>query len=380
MLAKATNRKHHSLLWALAIGSAVLAAPLAASPASSTRPPSGSSGGSVSHSPSSSGSSSSSHSSSSSESHSSSGGSWSSHDGGDRTPVAGNSTYHQGGSRDGHYYRGGGYWGSGWYDPWYWPRGGPWTIGWWGYWGPWAYYYDTPPYSYTRVYPNSDYGDYGALDLDISPEKAAVFLDGKRIGVADDYDGFPTYLWLKAGVYDLVFYADGYETIARQYVIRPGLIVDVEDSMTPGQAIRPEDLPAKTHVHRDERLQQDREAEDDAARGYRPAPPQGQSWREQRPPVEESDADNAARREVSEDARVAPARLKLDVEPGDASVYLDGRFIGTGAEIAELPNGLLIDAGQHRIEAVRPGRRAVNKEFSAEPGSESRIDLTLPEP
>ena len=72
--------------------------------------------------------------------------------------------------------------------------------------------------------------------------------------------------------------------------------------------------------------------------------------------------------------------VRLNVEPGDASVYLDGRFIGTAGEIAQLPNGLLIDAGAHKLEAVRPGRRAMTKEFTAEAGSESKIDLTLPEP
>ena len=267
------------------------------------------------------------------------------------------------------------------YDPWY-PRFGPWGIGWWGYGYGYPYYYDAAPYSYTRSYPNDDYGPYGALDTDVSPERAQVWVNGKLLGVADDFDGFPTYLWLKQGVYDVVFYLDGYETISRQYVIRPGQIIDVEDEMVEGQAIKPQDLQSKSHVHRDERLQQDREVEQDAARGIRPGypAPSDQSWREngrRQPPAVD---DRVPSHEVSEDVRLAPSRLRLEVEPGDASVYLDGRFIGTGAEIAQLSKGLLVDAGAHRIEAVRPGRKAVTKEFTAAPGEETSVDLSLDEP
>jgi hypothetical protein len=382
------NRQHSFALAcaALVAGAVAFVAPSFAGSAHSTRPPSGSSGGTVSHGGSS--SSSSSHgSSSSSGSHGSThgGSSGSSHDG-DRTPVQGESRWHQGhrGGGNGYY---GAYWRgayNGWYGHWG-PFVGPWSIGWWGYWGPYSYYYDTPAYYGTRVYPNDDYGAYGALDLDVSPEKAEVYVNGQRIGVADDYDGYPTYLWLEQGVYDVVFYLDGFETIARQYVIRPGLVIDVEDTMTPGQAIRPEDLPAKSHENRDARLKQNREIEEDAARGMRQMPAGPEAWRERvhpldRAPMADGDGGgDAAHRPTSEDARVAPARLKVNVEPGDASVYLDGRFVGTGAEIEQLPNGLLIDAGRHRIEAVRPGRRAVSKEFTAEPGGDSQVDLTLSE-
>jgi hypothetical protein len=83
-----------------------------------------------------------------------------------------------------------------------------------------------------------------------------VYVNGQRVGTADDYDGYPTYLWLEQGVYDVVFFMPGFQTIARQYVIRPGLVIAVEDGMVPGDAIRPEDLPAKTHDNRDARLRQ----------------------------------------------------------------------------------------------------------------------------
>jgi hypothetical protein len=304
--------------------------------------------------------------------------------------VSGVATWHHGGRFSGRFYGGfyGNYWGGygaywrGWSPSWWWGWGGPWGFGWWGDWGPYTYYYDSPQY-FGKVYPNDSYGNYGALDLDVSPEKAEVYVNGQKVGICDDYDGFPTYLWLEAGVYDVVFYLPGYETIARQYVIRPGQVIDVDDDMVRGQAIRPEDLPAKTHEHRDERLRQNKEVEDDAARGIKPHMPYGdEAWRDRVHPLDRpADGDQQPTHHVAiEDARVAPARLKLTVEPGDASVYLDGRFVGTAAELEQLDNGLLIDAGAHRLEAVRPGRRPMTKEFTAEPGGESTLSMTLEQP
>ena len=54
----------------------------------------------------------------------------------------------------------------------------------------------------------------GALDLNIKPKKTAVYVDGKYVGVASDFDGSPGYLWLKKGTHQLVFHKDGYRTLA----------------------------------------------------------------------------------------------------------------------------------------------------------------------
>ena len=42
-------------------------------------------------------------------------------------------------------------------------------------------------------------GRYAVVKTDVSPEEAQVFLDGKYIGTADDFDGMPDYLYLGAG-------------------------------------------------------------------------------------------------------------------------------------------------------------------------------------
>jgi hypothetical protein len=256
----------------------------------------------------------------------------------------------------GHHYRNYSYWGGYHYYP-YWSSRFYW--GWDPYW--WGGYYGPP----VRVYYSAADG-LGALDFDVRPEKAEVFLNGQRIGVADNFDGFPTYLWLEEGTYDVVIYQEGYETIARQYSIVPGVVIDIEDRMVPGEAIKPEDLPATSTVNRDRRAQRDQERRDAMER-------EDEEWRERaRAYRERRDEPTSSR-----DARAEPSRLYLNVVPGDASVYLDGRVLGTGDELSRLHAGLLIDAGEHELEVVHPDYETKTITFEVDEAGEETLDVEL---
>ncbi len=98
----------------------------------------------------------------------------------------------------------------------------------------------------------------GALDVSVRPKRRVeVYLDGEYLGVAGNFDGYPSYLWLKEGSYQLVFYRDGYRTIEREYTIRPGVVTDVRLRMEPGESVLPEEFAA--------RRADDRAGEQDAA-------------------------------------------------------------------------------------------------------------------
>jgi len=249
------------------------------------------------------------------------------------------------------------YWGPDW--GWGWPWGG-----WWGWWGWYPYgYYQPAPYYPSRVSP-----DQGALDLDLAPETAQVYLNGQLIGIADNFDGWPRYLWLDKGTYDLVFYHEGFQTIARQYSIYPGVIVDVEDHMVPGEATPPQDLIAKSTARRDERMRQEAERRK-AAEAAEP------EWKE-RVRSERGETEGAPAAPARPyDARVAPARLALTVSPEDAAVYLDGRFLGGADDLAAHHTGVVIDPGDHELEVVRPGYESKTLSFTAATGEE--VDLTV---
>ena len=276
------------------------------------------------------------------------------------------------GHYNGHYdYRGG------YYYPGYYPYGYPWGLGW-GWWGwGWGWYGSYPWYPWgggPYYYPEHERGDLGALDLDVRPEKAQVFLDGHLIGVADNFDGWPRYLWLQKGTYDLVFYHPGFKTIARQYTIYPGVVIDVEDALVPGEATRPEDLAATSTEHRDERLKRREERGEDATPGepeWRARVERERGEMKQASPAEPSKAESPY------DARQKPARLVLSVVPPDAAIYLDGRFLGTGDDILRAQGTITVDPGDHELEVVRPGYTSKTTSFSAEAGEEVDLKVEL---
>lgn len=226
----------------------------------------------------------------------------------------------------------------------------------------------------------------GALDLDVEPETVEVYVDGQRVGTADDFDGFPSYLWLEKGTYDVVFYQEGYVTLARQYSVYPGYVIDVEDQLQSGESVRPEDLVSRSTERRDARLRRDaeRQAEADSRADDSVQPPLDDDWRSRRPGSRTTHQPNVLpsvaepapppvdRRGKATDA----GRVTLRVEPADASIYLDGRFVGTGAELAAA--ALTVEEGEHLLQAVRPGRASQQLRFEIEDGEAIELELDLP--
>lgn len=243
----------------------------------------------------------------------------------------------------------------------------------WGWWGP-AWY--GPAWGYPRVYPNPGYGNFGALDTDVSPERAEVWVDGKRVGLADDFDGYPNFLWLEKGTYDVVFYLEGHRTLARQYSIYPGLVIDVEDRLEKGESIHPLDLGPRSTERRDKRI---RAEEEQRLRVEREREEQGERYGADRPRAWDEGAAESVEEGATLDARSEPGRLRLRIVPDDASIYLDGRFLGTASELSRLRAGLIVDPGVHKLEVVRPGRQAEERTIEIESGRELEVDVELEE-
>ncbi len=297
-------------------------------------------------------------------------------------------------------------------DPWYWHNpyypyysgGWGWYGGYWGsvFWGHYGFpWYYPAPYGYGLYdgygryggyghYGSGRYGHYGrsasdfdlgALDLDVSPAKTEVYVDGEYVGRVDSFDGFPQYLWLREGTYDLVLFREGYQTIARQVTVRPGVVIQVEHELERGESVRPENLTSTTHERRDRRLRYEREAreragerDDDEADVEDDEREEAAAEAGEAAEVEEEDDGRGA---VRSDARAIPGRVRLEVQPDDASVYLDGRFLGTGSELSRLHSGLLVDRGQHRLAVVRPGYRQRDLQFEVEAGEDVELEVEL---
>lgn len=253
-------------------------------------------------------------------------------------------------------HRGSGY--SGHYYPRYYDLGLYFGYG--PYWRPgFSYYY---PYYYQPFYwgvpyyvPRRAYREYklGAFDLNVRPKKSEVYLDGQFIGTAGQYDGFPDHLWLEEGTYELIFYRPGLGTERRVLSIYPGVVVDVRLRLQPGESIDPAELSSAEGKTRGGAMAE-------VERAYE---------------VQRREAPAPASAEL--DTRAAPGRVRLSVLPADASVYLDGRLLGSGDELGKLHSGLVVDAGNHFIEVVRPGYATVRREFAVEEGAEIELEVLL---
>jgi hypothetical protein len=311
--------------------------------------------------------------------------------GGQRQPGHGD-----GGHGGGHGGHGGGYWRGGHF--YYYPFG--FGFGFWpGYWDGWygggyygGYYGDPYYYGDGGGYGREGRSDMGALDLDVSPGRTHVFVNGEDLGIVDRYDGWPGYLWLPQGTYDIAFYLPGYKTIARQITIYPGSVIDIDDGMEKGESVRPEDLASKSHARRDDRLRYERERQQWLDR-QQSGDDDDQDWHDRvrhdrgamhndRGQGDDDRGDN----DHGDDRARAPrasrddsgrSHLRLTVEPQDASVYLDGQFVGTGTDVSLLHAGLPVAPGHHKLAVVRPGHKAVEKEFDVKSGGNFELEISL---
>lgn len=204
-------------------------------------------------------------------------------------------------------------------------------------------YYFYGPYGYHYYpYPRQSYrGDgLGALDLNVKPKKAVVYIDGNPIGPVGRYDGYPAYLWLEPGSYELTFYLEGYQTLTRRYTVRAEVVTAIHELLPPGEATPPPE-PAPL-----------------------PPPPEDFSLRE--------DGDDHG---VGGEAEIG--RIRLSIRPGDTAIYLDGHFLGTAEELAQLSAGLIVEPGQHTLELVRPGYVTEEVPISVPGGESVDVDLEL---
>ena len=257
-------------------------------------------------------------------------------------------------------------------NPWGWWHSYAWRYGWgpWGWsgYGPYGGYYGPygpygPAWSPRRVNDRM-----GALDLDLKPGDTEIWLDGQPIGIADRFDGWPGYLWLEEGDYHFVFYREGYRTIAREYRIHPGLVIDVVDRLDRGESVPPEELvPPQPTPRRDARMRRNEELRRATAATDGGETGEGGDWRDRAPTGSSS----------SREDDVGVGTLRLVVRPLDASVYLDGRFLGTGDEVARLRRGLAVSAGEHLLEVVRPGHAPLARRVVLDDGEDLELEVEL---
>ena len=193
-------------------------------------------------------------------------------------------------------------------------------------------------YGYYAGYPGAYYGpvyrpEVAYIDTDIQPEETAVLLDGEPVGTVDDFDGFPRYLSVTPGRHQLTFKADGRSSVTRSIRVPRGALLQLDFT-----------LPRAGDADKDAATKTDAEIVIPEPGPEQTAGPDAEPRRSEGAPVDQDDQE-----------RQAPGFVNIQIKPGDASVYVDGELLGSASRLAGLHGDMRIEAGVHRIEAVRPG-------------------------
>lgn len=144
-----------------------------------------------------------------------------------------------------------------------------------------------------------------AIDVNIQPDHAEISLDGVVMGLADDYDGFPQFMVVDPGTHTVRARCDGYQNYEVTIRVGPGEQINLNKRMDPGES--------------------------------------GNEVQEM--PLE-SDPQPA---ELTEPSYI---RLVLTVNDPQASVYVDGAFVGTGKELSMLHSPLLLESDAVQLVVV----------------------------
>jgi hypothetical protein len=87
------------------------------------------------------------------------------------------------------------------------------------YWGPaWGFGYRGPVYAGPRVVEMRRI-NYGEVDFNVEPQESQIFVDGRYLGIVDDFNGYPQTAKLPAGWHDIrITSPDGRSVERRIYV------------------------------------------------------------------------------------------------------------------------------------------------------------------
>lgn len=275
----------------------------------------------------------------------------------------------------------------------------------WGYWGSSWYGWGWP----TTVIVTGSHGRHGigrwaAVDTDVSPEEAEIWLDGVFVGTADDFDGHPDFLYLRPGSYTLELKLKGYKPVSKTLEVRAGRLVRMNDELerapggskwdsfrseskrgTPlGRHFGPKATPERPDARdADDDDEIDVEDDSDADVEVRSDRDRTGRWDDDSAPrgkvearIDEKGRPTAAGPEKA-DGTAALSGFRFVVTPSDAGVYLDDRYVGTGAELRRRDRPFDVEPGKRVVVVQRPGYQTKKVVVEAKPGAPADVFVEL---
>jgi hypothetical protein len=250
------------------------------------------------------------------------------------------------------------------YRPWYTSFGfgfgyGP------GFYRPWYPYWGAPYYPYysgwyAPYYYGGYYGGYyydSSVRTQVNPRETEVFVDGYYAGTVNDFDGTFQRLHLEPGEHDLELFLGGHRSFQQKVYLQPGRTFNVRHTMEPlgpgeVQPTRPTAPP-------------------------RPAATPRSRSSQRQPAIRPRDRDTGVERapEQPQASRSESGSLVLRVQPGDASVTIDGEMWENSAD-----NGRLIvqlGPGVHSVQIRKDGYRTYMTDVTVRPGETTTLNVAM---
>jgi len=149
-----------------------------------------------------------------------------------------------------------------------------------------------------------------AIDVNIQPKDAEISLDGVVVGTADQFDGYPRFLVVNPGNHEVQARKTGFHTYRVTVRIAPGQQVNLNKVMERGHDMAP--VAPRTETRPSSSVQM-----------------------------------------------AAPLKVNFEISNPDATVYVDGVFVGTAREISRLHGPLVVDQNAKRITVVTANNKKV---------------------
>lgn len=207
------------------------------------------------------------------------------------------------------------------------------------------------------------------VSTNFRPKKVPLFLDGRFVGRARDFNGKKGFLYLQPGRYRLVAALGGLDHAVFSIEARPGCRFDIKHRMVKGgqgdagkfQAPPGKGKPVQWIY---------------GPVGASSSPPDGVSHRRGGPdPSLRPDLGVAV--PAPADRRRAMASLHLRVSPPSAEVFLDGKMLATGEEIDRMVGPLAVPAGSHTVLVRADGYTDRTVTVELEQNTTEQVDVVL---
>jgi len=98
---------------------------------------------------------------------------------------------------------------------------------------------------------------FGAVELNVKPNRADVWADGKYVGEARDLDGSPGYLWLAEGPHRIAVHKGGFLVFDEPIEVRRGMKTEIKLKLQPGDSPPPGTRPGDGTDEKDGRKKGD---------------------------------------------------------------------------------------------------------------------------